>query len=80
MLDIQYARPDRCRAVGKYYTYTFFRYDVDYHVAMYAVDDAGNRGNLSNIVVLRVPAPPTEPPTEGPSSPGGDSIISAIFL
>ena len=53
---------------------------MDYHVAMYAVDDAGNRGNLSNIVVLRVPAPPTEPPTEGPSSPGGDSIISAIFL
>ena len=46
------------------------RYDADYHVAMYAVDDAGNRGNLSNIVVLRVPAPPTEPPTEGPSSTG----------
>ena len=48
------------------------RYDADYHVAMYAVDDAGNRGNLSNIVVLRVPAPPTEPPTEGPSTPGTD--------
>ena len=46
------------------------RYDADYHMAMYAVDDAGNRGNLSNIVVLRVPAPPTVPPIEGPSSPG----------
>ena len=52
------------------------RYDADYHVAMYAVDDVGNRGNLSNIVVLRVPAPPTEPPTEGPSSPGTDLAIS----
>ena len=52
---------------------------MDYHVAMYAVDDAGNRGDLSNIVAIRVPAPPTSPPTEGPSSTGAFAHKDVLF-
>ena len=45
------------------YTFTFNKYEKDYHVAMYAMDEAGNKANISNIVLVRLPQPPT---TEDP--------------
>ena len=55
------------------YTFTFNNYEKDYHVAMYAIDDVGNKANISNIVLVRLPQPPTTstgtPTTEGPGNP-----------
>ena len=46
---------------------------ADYYVGLYAFDEAGNRGAMSNIVLVNVP-PPTHPPnTTGTMEP----IVSA---
>ena len=37
----------------------FKYYNADYYIGLYAFDEAGNRGRMSNIVLVRVPAPPT---------------------
>ena len=55
---------DRRDSAGSTQDYSFNfrnRYDKDYHIAMYAVDEQGNRGNFSNIVLVRMPAPPPAP-------------------
>ena len=39
------------------YSFTFNKFDKNYHVAIYGVDEAGNRGNVSNIVTVNLPAP-----------------------
>ena len=40
------------------FSFTFTKnYDTDYHIAMYAVDDSGNKANVSNIVLIRLPKP-----------------------
>lgn len=48
------------------YSFTFNNYDKDYHVAMFAIDGQGNKGKLSNIVLVRLPQPPS---TEDPNNP-----------
>lgn len=37
-------------------------YNQDYYVGIFAFDEFGNRGNMSNIVLVSVPAPPAAPP------------------
>ncbi|TRY61771.1 hypothetical protein TCAL_12265 [Tigriopus californicus] len=39
------------------YRFTFDHFDVDYHVAMFAIDDMGNQGNISNIAQIHMPKP-----------------------
>ena len=51
----------------------FKRYDTDYHFGIYALDEAGNRANISNIVLVRIPEPTT---IEDPNGGGTDSPIS----
>ena len=49
------------------FSFTFTKnYDTDYHIAMYAVDDSGNKANVSNIVLIRLPKP--ESTTKDPST------------
>ena len=50
------------------YSFTFDKYDADYHVAVVAFDETGNSGNYSNVVRVHLPKPsdPTTPPT-GPT-------------
>jgi len=40
----------------------FKYYNQDYYVGIFAFDELGNRGNMSNIVLVNVPAPPAEAP------------------
>jgi len=40
----------------------FKYYNQDYYVGIFAFDEFGNRGNMSNIVLVNVPAPPAAPP------------------
>ena len=54
------------------YTFTFNNYDKDYHVAIYGIDESGNKANISNIVLVRLPQPPS---TEGPYDPTSESPI-----
>jgi len=37
----------------------FKYYNAYYYIGLFASDEAGNRGRMSNIVLVRVPAPPT---------------------
>ena len=66
------ARADSA-GIDAIYTFTFNNYEKDYHVAMYAIDEAGNKANISNIVLVRLPQPPTTstgtPTTQGPGNP-----------
>jgi hypothetical protein len=55
------------------YSFTFKRYDQDYHVAMYGLDESGNAANISNIVLVRLPQPPG---TEGPTDPSEPDPLS----
>lgn len=48
------------------YVINFKYYSQDYYVGLYAFDEVGNRGNMSNIVIVNVPPPPLEP-----TEPGG---------
>ncbi len=54
------------------YRFSFKRYDKDYHVGLYAMDEAGNRANISNIVIVRVPEPES---TEDPNGGGTTAPI-----
>ena len=63
---------DRKDSAGTAQSYSFNfrnRYDKDFHIAMYAVDEMGNRGNFSNIVLVRMPAPPP-----APAGPNGEPV------
>ena len=40
------------------YVISFKYYSADYYVGLYAFDEAGNKGNMSNVVLVNVPAPP----------------------
>merc|ERR1719427_628598 len=40
----------------------FKYYNKDYYVGIFSFDEFGNRGNMSNIVLVNVPAPPAEAP------------------
>jgi hypothetical protein len=54
------------------YSFSFKRYDKDYHVGIYAIDEAGNRANISNIVLVRIPEPTT---TEDPNGGGTEAPV-----
>jgi hypothetical protein len=54
------------------YAFTFKHYDKDYHVGIYAVDESGNRANISNVVLVRIPKPTT---TEDPNGGGTESPV-----
>jgi len=47
----------------------FEYYGADYYVGIYAFDEAGNRGTMSNLVIVNVPPPPTVPLTNGTMQP-----------
>ena len=67
------------------YVINFKYYAQDYYVGLYAFDEAGNRGNMSNIVIVNVPPPlvePTEPGAMEPivlKSPTDWTMIGAII-
>ena len=62
-------RSDRAGSESSY-SFSFKRYDKDYHVGIYAIDETGNRANISNIVLVRISEPETtENPTGGTESP-----------
>lgn len=84
----QFDRPDKAGALATY-SFTFNKYDKDYHVALYGIDEAGNRANVSNIVLVRLPQPASteDPPgpTEGPVGPQDTDwvmvgIVSGVVL
>jgi hypothetical protein len=51
------------------YVINFKYYSQDYYVGLYAFDESGNRGNMSNIVIVNVPPPPVEPTEPGAMEP-----------
>ncbi|XP_042891198.1 calcium-activated chloride channel regulator 1-like [Penaeus japonicus] len=54
-------------------------FGVVHYVALYAVDEHGNTGALSNIVSVYVPAPPSTTPVPSPSQPPVAPVnISAV--
>lgn len=61
------SRQDAAGTEAKY-SFTFKRYEKDYHVGLYAMDEAGNQANISNIVLVRLPTPPS---TVDPNGGGG---------
>ncbi len=61
------------------YSFTFTKYDRDYHVAMVAIDNKGNRGNVSNIVLVRFPQPPPTGTTTT-MRPGGDPETDWLMI
>ena len=54
------------------YSFSFDKYDADYHVAVVAYDEAGNVGNYSNVVRVRLPTP-TDPTGGPPTGPTGQN-------
>ena len=55
------------------YAFPFKYFDKDYHVGIYAIDESGNRANISNIVLVRIAKPIT---TEDPNGGGTESPVS----
>jgi hypothetical protein len=55
------------------YVINFKYYSQDYYVGLYAFDEAGNRGNMSNIVIVNVPPPPID--TTEPSGGAMEPIV-----
>merc|ERR1712226_510968 len=51
------------------HTFTFKDYDKTFFVAMYAYDQSGNIGKLSNIVRVQMPSPDGPGPNPGPTDP-----------
>ena len=54
------------------HSFTFNKYDKDYHVAMYGIDETGNKADISNIILVRLPEPtstvgPVDPTTTPPT-------------
>ena len=54
------------------HSFTFNKYDKDYHVAMYGIDNTGNKADISNIILVRLPEPtstigPIDPTTTPPT-------------
>ena len=71
------------------FTFTNLKYDNDYHVAMYGIDKSGNKGKISNIVLINLPEPPTtndpNDPTEKPPGPNDTDwvmvgVVSGVVL
>ncbi len=63
------------------YSFTFNNYDKDYHVAIYAIDNQGNKGALSNIVMVRFPQPPsTEDPIDPTAEPPGPDETDWVMV
>ena len=54
----------------------FEYYGRDYYVGLYAFDEAGNRGTMSNLVLVNVPPPPTLP---GGGLAGGNGTAAPIL-
>lgn len=76
-----FARADEAGSASSY-KFAFRRYDRDYHIGLYAFDEIGNRGKLSNIVRVRLegPGPTTDgvPPVTDDS--GTDWIMVGIIV
>ena len=61
------------------YSFSFDKYDADYHVAVVAYDEAGNVGNYSNVVRVRLPTP-TDPTGGPPTGPTGEIMSSPCSI
>lgn len=62
------------------YSFQFSNFDKDYHVALYGIDGNGNKANISNIVLVRLPQPastvgPTGPTTQPPGPQDTDWVM-----
>jgi len=56
------------------FDFSFPHHDRDYYIGAYAFDLAGNRGKISNLVHIRIPAPPSAGGTLGKGTPYGSNI------
>ena len=66
-----FASKDKAAGSAVTYSFTFDKYEKDYHVAVVAFDEAGNVGNYSNVVRVRL-ATPTDPTGGPPTGPTGN--------
>ena len=58
-------RPDEA-GIAAQHTFSFKKYDKDYHVAMFAFDESGNGGRISNVILIRMPSGDGQNPGPGP--------------
>ena len=63
------------------FDFSFPYHDQDYYIAAYAFDLAGNRGKISNLVHVKLPAPPSAGGILGEGKPYGsqDDRSNSIF-